>query len=796
MKVLTSLVFFLLLMHHSFSLSTPLCHVYEQTFSCSGQNLTKVPAAPSQPITQLNISHNGLEAILKDDFLLYASLRSLIMTGNEIKTIQEEAFDPLVNLEKLDLSLNRLDALSAGWFKNLFSLQYLNLLGNEYKTLGQGNLFQPLRNLKTLHVGGPHLQSVRKSDFSGLSGLNELFFDGKNLQYYAPGSLGEIGTVSHVTVGLNGPFLENPMLVYQLLSDVVHPNTTLTVTDTALILKFQNLPLRAAFVRGATGLVFKDVTMSFEAFLVLLHMLPGTNVTMFAIEDAEFFLTSLSFQTIPKIDSLEVIFFKNVVVPRLFHFPALNFMEPLLKMVRKVSVINSMLFAVPCETSKDLSHLEYLDISDNIFSDLVVTEMMCEGKGVLWNLHTLNISRNHLRSLNSHLFTKLEKLENIDLSGNVFYHMPELCMWPPNLRLLNLSSTHLSKATFCLPKSLHILDLSNNELSVFNITLPLLRELYISGNKIVSLPDGRLYPRLESISIQNNDLQTFSSNILNGYNSLKRLEAAADTYVCSCDFKAFVTRDLAKHRVSIADDVSLYICDSPDAVRGKSVADAVLSVFECHTALALSLLCCGILAVFLLVIYLCHRYSVVWYVKMTWVWLRAKRKPKINKGDLEYDAFVSYSQMDAGWVEAHLVPELEQSEPPFRLCLHKRDFLPGGRIIDNIMAAIEKSHKTLFILSQHFVNSEWCKYELDYTHFRLFDHNDDTVVLILLGAIDKNAIPSKFCKLRKVMNSRTYLEWPDNEEQVARFWQSLRAAMKRPDNDEFIVLYQDGDVAL
>uniref|UniRef100_A0A3B4YPP5 Toll like receptor 2 n=1 Tax=Seriola lalandi dorsalis TaxID=1841481 RepID=A0A3B4YPP5_SERLL len=328
----------------------------------------------------------------------------------------------------------------------------------------------------------------------------------------------------------------------------------------------------------------------------------------------------------------------------------------------------------------------------------------------------INISRNDLRSINSQLFTKLEDLKNIDMSGNVFHTIPETCKWLPNLRFLNLSSTHLTKVG-----SLHILDLSDNKLSVFNIKLPFLTELYISGNKIGSLPDSSLYLRLESISIQNNDLQKFSSNNLNDYKNLKRLEASANTYV-------FRIRKKSSH------------CTS--------VTPLMLSVFESHRALSFSLLCSGILVMFLLFLHLCHKYNVVWYIKMTLAYLKAERKPKLKTGELEYDGFVSYSEMDSGWVKAHLVPELEQCEPPFRLCLHKRDFVPGGWIIDNIMDAIEKSHKTLFILSQ------------------LFDQNDDTVVLILLEPIDKNTIPEKFCKLRRVMNSRTYLEWPDDDNQI------------------------------
>ncbi|XP_027756730.1 toll-like receptor 2, partial [Empidonax traillii] len=120
----------------------------------------------------------------------------------------------------------------------------------------------------------------------------------------------------------------------------------------------------------------------------------------------------------------------------------------------------------------------------------------------------------------------------------------------------------------------------------------------------------------------------------------------------------------------------------------------------------------------------------------------------------------------------------KQACPPFRLCLHKRDFVPGKWIVDNIIDSIEKSHKTLFVLSEHFVQSEWCKYELDFSHFRLFDENNDAAILVLLEPIQSKTIPKRFCKLRKIMNTKTYLEWPLGEEQQQMFWFNLKMALK------------------
>ena len=763
------ILMFLVLMHQSFSPSRAQCHFCEETsWNCSNQNLREVPAAPLQHIAELDLSFNRVKTITQDDFLTYASLRSLILTHNKIKTIQERAFVPLTHLEKLDLSMNQLATLSADWFKNLFSLQHLNLLGNRYKTLGEVDLFQPLKKLKTLQFGGRYLQSVRETDFSGLSGLQELVFDGTNLQNYKVGSLRQLGPISRVTLGLNRPFKRNRMLVEVVLSDVAHPTTMLTFTETVFSSKYDVYPLKVAYNGGITGIIFKNLTMTTAACMALLNMLPDSNISMLALEDTKFLIFPMGdILTIQNFGRFEVASFKNVDVLDFLNFPALFFLRPLLKVLRRVSLQNCKVFALPCESTADFSKLEFMDVSDNLFSDFTLSNMMCDGRGVLWSLRTLNVSRNHLRSINSHLFAKLGNLINIDMSGNGFHVMPETCNWPPSLTFLNLSSTQLTKVTSCLPPSLHILDLSNNELSVFNVGLPFLRELYISGNKIKSLPVGSLYPRLVAIFIQNNNLQTFSSNNLNAYDNLKSLEAAGNAYVCSCDFVELVTSGLTNHRVGIEDEFKSYICDSPDAFRGTSVADVRLSVFECHAPLSFSLLCLGLLAVVLLSAGLCHKFSIVWYVKMTWAWLRAKRKPKLRKGVLEYDAFVSYSEMDSGWVDAHLVPELEQSEPPLRLCLHKRDFRPGVLILDNIMDAVEKSHKTTvlsIVLSEHFVQSEWCKYELDYNHFRLFDHNDDTVVLILLEPNWQKDRP------QKVLQAAEGHELQDVP-RVARWWQ-------------------------
>ncbi len=102
------------------------------------------------------------------------------------------------------------------------------------------------------------------------------------------------------------------------------------------------------------------------------------------------------------------------------------------------------------------------------------------------------------------------------------------------------------------------------------------------------------------------------------------------------------------------------------------------------------------------------------------------------------------------------------------------------------MSAMERSRRTIFVLSENFVQSDWCRYELDFSHFWLFDGNDgrDAAILILLEPLSKDDIPKRFCKLRKLMSSTTYLEWPQEEERTAEFWGSLRKALRGDEEED------------
>ncbi|XP_055061987.2 toll-like receptor 2 [Misgurnus anguillicaudatus] len=778
------ILLFVLILVQGFKYSKTQCHnCSKQHFcNCSSNHLQRVPDVPVN-VLGLDLSFNQIESIYMTDLGRYTELKFLKLHKNELTFIHEEAFKSQKKLEVLDLSLNKLENLSSCWFQELKSLQQLNVLGNPYTTVGPAPLFRCLVNLRTLQFGSPSLRKVYKNGLDELTRLDEMTVVGSNLMLYENGSLKAARPVSLVSLSLQDLFQKDPELVAKILRDVSHSETVMIVRDSALTTNISAGPFKEMKEGGTTSLTFLNCTSTDEAITSLLLVLDGSALSYLGLEDAH--LVGQGFwqkATLTHYENLRTVYGRNLDIQGFIRFSSMMQLEFLLQNFYKISMINSTVFVIPRFTTFMMKKIEYLDLSQNLLTDLTIEETLYTGMGQFQNLSTLNVSQNSLKSfgLLSHLVANIARLINLDVSHNSFVSMPEKCSWPTTLRFLNLSRTKLSRLTPCLPLSLTVLDLSENDLKSFHQKFPKLTTLILTGNRFLSLPQGGFFPNLETLHIQRNALRMFNGKALSRFKNLRYLEAGDNNFLCSCEFVSFFQYNV-KDLVTLRDSRQNYVCDTPFSIRGDTIDSVRLSVFECYMIPAVSILCAGIILVLLIIAVICHKFHVIWYLQMTKAWIKAKQKPAVGRlaGELRYDAFVSYSQHDAEWVEEILVPNLENAHPPFSLCLHKRDFRPGRWIVDNIIDSIEKSHRTLFVLSEHFVTSEWCRYELDFSHFRIVDESNDSAVLILLEPIEKESIPKRFCKLRKIMNSRTYLEWPEDEDKRSEFWSNLRAALSR-----------------
>ena len=171
-----------------------------------------------------------------------------------------------------------------------------------------------------------------------------------------------------------------------------------------------------------------------------------------------------------------------------------------------------------------LTNLRTLDLSKNLLRQL---DVRC---GSLVNLKSLNLDHNKLTGGTVSCLSKLTKLQNLSLGGNLLGRMipgssntnPNTILptLPSSLKQFKLNDNFLSSIPPSIITSqltkLEKLDLSSNQLAAIPVeiatTLQALIELNLDSNSIVSLPNemGQLR-QLKQLSLRNNHITVTST---------------------------------------------------------------------------------------------------------------------------------------------------------------------------------------------------------------------------------------------------------------------------------------------
>lgn len=144
--------------------------------------------------------------------------------------------------------------------------------------------------------------------------------------------------------------------------------------------------------------------------------------------------------------------------------------------------------------------------------------------------------------------------------------------------------------------------------------------------------------------------------------------------------------------------------------------------------------------------------------------------------DKLFDAFVSYSSKDEAFVADELAPVLEMGNPSYKLCLHYRDFPVGNFIADTIVQAVESSRRTIMVLSENFIKSEWCRFEFKSAHHQVLRDRRRRLILVLVGDVPQRDLDPD---IRLYLKTNTYLQWGDK-----LFWEKLRFALPDVPNNQ------------
>lgn len=143
----------------------------------------------------------------------------------------------------------------------------------------------------------------------------------------------------------------------------------------------------------------------------------------------------------------------------------------------------------------------------------------------------------------------------------------------------------------------------------------------------------------------------------------------------------------------------------------------------------------------------------------------AGSKAAVDDAQADWDVFVSYAHQDSRWVLSVLVPRLETR---WRVCVHVRDWRAGAWIPDQIERSVNRSRRTLAILSPHYAVSRWAKAELALAR-ALPPSATPRLLLVLMSAPDGLGD-----ELRAAVAKHTYVRKDD-----PWFWDKLTDALPR-----------------
>ncbi|XP_012696789.2 toll-like receptor 6 [Clupea harengus] len=759
----------------------------ENTKDLRHHNLNAIPPNLPAQTEYLDISYNNIARIEDGQLINLTQLCFLKATNCNLRFISPDAFANNKEIKVLNVSNNLLKIISN---MNLNTLRVIDLSGNEYYGYALPDHFSNFTHLEILALGSKNTISLKLKDFTPLKDihLEQLILgEGIQVQEYEPGSLAQLRYLKRIT--LNVSFCQSFVIFDQILVDLNQ-----TQTQELSLVKFvpddcHVLVDPFTALKNFDGLRKITIIQTWINSTVMVKLLK--NVWHSPIEDLTFINIvynedtpdGMQFPNQNTTTKLKSITFDGIKHYQ-YRYPKFNISVEHFTHLSYLKFSGTGMNILPCNLISAIPSLQILDLSDNLLEESGFWWPLCKPTEIFPSLRHLSLSHNRFfdLALISKQSSQIKLLESLDLSFNSI-RLTGPCSWSPHLTELSLSHNNLGNGVFkYLSTNFKRLDLSKTGITTISQKVlsqfPSLTHLILSSNNIQVIPLNLRAPVLQALFIDQNAIAYISEGVLDGLPKLETLVAGKNPFSCTCDSYWFVT---AMNKSLLPDWPLDYSCSTPPSYADTSLVNFKPGNLSCHpwlqAVVSFSVLTV-IIAVFAIVFHVCDG---VWYTKMLWVWIRVKRRARkgedrLLKGSFNYHAFISYSQHDSAWVDTQLVPTLEGTG--LSLCIHERDFVPGQWIVDNIINCVEASYKTIFVLSQNFVQSEWCNYELFFAQHRAISVDQDSVVFILLEPIPPDSLPSKFLKLRTLLRQQTYLEWPKDECKKHIFWSSLRSMLQ------------------
>uniref|UniRef100_A0A182JW66 TIR domain-containing protein n=1 Tax=Anopheles christyi TaxID=43041 RepID=A0A182JW66_9DIPT len=795
-------------------------HSTLQELHLNGNKLLQVPdALHDVPLLRtLDLGENHISNIDNASFRHMAHLYGLRLTENNIEFIRRGTFESMKLLHILNLSQNRLKTVEQSSFDNNTKLQAIRLDGNYLTDIA--GLFTKLPNLLWLNISDNHLEVFDYALIpTGLQWLdihaNKITELGNYFEIESQLALSTIDASSNQLTEITGSAIPNSVELLYLNDNLISKVQSYT------FFKKPNLTRVDLFGNKITTLDPNALRISaVPDDRPLPEFYIGGNPYQCDCNLNWLQKNNIDSRTQPRLMDLDSIYCKLLYNRGRTYVPLVEAMpnQFLCKYDTHCFALCHCCDFYACDCKMECPK-QCTCYHDQSWSSNVVD---CSRAGyddrlpdqIPMDSTQIYLDGNNFRSLGSHAFLGRKRLKILFLNSS------------------NVET--VSNRTFFGLKELEMLQLDHNLLTTLNgfefEGLDNLKELFLQYNRITQIANHTFdhLHGLKILRLDHNRMVEF--NVWYLPKQLNDIRLAFNPWSCECDyvtrFQEYVkTYDFVRDRHKIrcssyaSSNVTVGMHNTtsqaaaaiaedllPDGITGEFLVYYDNSSTLCTGAIPLEnvingnltsrktilspqpiegyipLLVTGLFGfslviILTLVLFMFRQELRVWFHSKYGVRL-FYRNADIDKNERDklFDAFISYSSKDESFVAEELAPMLENEDPSYKLCLHYRDFPVGAYIADNILQAVESSRRTIMVLSDNFIKSEWCRFEFKSAHHQVLRDRRRRLIVILLGEVPQKDLDPD---IRLYLKTNTYLQWGDK-----LFWEKLRFALPDVPNNQ------------
>ena len=745
----------------------------------------------------LNLTHNKIKTLHTLAFKGLAILKIFDISFNSIPFLSHGSvpaiFKPLLKLSELYIQNNTVDestnmAYPDDILSDAKSLETLQMDGIANATFGPG--FKELRKLTTLNISGLNgyckIHTLKNDTFRYLSSVKHLNISYCGLSVIEADALSPLYQLNSVDMSGNKDlgYLALPNVFFGLRNTPAETLIYSSMFHSRMGTELKVKHLQRFNETKIKNFYAEDNTLEMLENDVFNHF-PKT-LTYLSVRSNRIMVGDWIFQ-LKKLANLEVIDgsyqyrsrIPDIVWPDKFYIDKNRHIRSASVRCYDMSAIfPENLKKIFCVGSKQEYIIPCIKLSNKFEEIRIQGNIFHSWQGPitgLANLKVLDLSRNYCSDISPDFFSDGHSIQelyvNTNFIGLVLKKDEGIFKDLTNLRILDLSFNVISTLpsnVFEQQVHLESLDLNTNGLMNFEINLEHMKNLTylnIAANSLSTLP----------VNVRNYIGKRKKENTI-------KVDMSDNPIKCTCKRKDFVYW-LAEHRDAFIGFQKYTFLDEDGAkIKNQDFDKAIEKMkkrcVETGSVLIISVVSCVSL---LTIIILCTIYRYRWKLRYLYYMTKSKYRgySRVHGSDTfddyRYDAFISYAGEELLFIKNELVKELEDRRN-LNLSVHQRDFMAGNPIAENIVDAVTNSRKTVLILTDNFLKSDWCMYELRMAQMESNYSRDgrDIFVIVMLENIPNDSMP---LDLLRLIQSQTYIEYPVNPQDRELFWNQVKDAI-------------------